>query len=69
MSPMPTPIHEKFWPKVLVLGPFECWPWTACCLLSGYGKLGDQLAHRVSFEITYGPVPAGLFVLHACDHP
>lgn len=26
-------------------------------------------AHRVSWEIMYGPVPAGLHVLHRCDNP
>jgi hypothetical protein len=37
----------------------------------GYGAIavhGRMLkAHRVSWELAYGPIPAGLYVLHRCD--
>ena len=41
----------------------------------GYGmrwvpqRKREQLAHRVAWEETYGPVPPGMYVLHRCDNP
>jgi hypothetical protein len=39
----------------------------------GYGRLKSGrtvlLASRVSFELSNGPIPAGLDVLHSCDNP
>jgi len=39
----------------------------------GYGRLwdGERVAdaHRLSYEVNVGPVPAGLQVLHECDRP
>jgi len=55
-----------------VRGPDECWEWLRCRDKYGYGqtsvsktKLG---AHRVIWEITNGPIPPGMCVLHACDN-
>lgn len=66
-------IAERFWEKVDVRGPDECWPWMAG-LRQGYGRFtithgkGVQ-AHRVAYELTKGPIPPGLDVLHDCDFP
>lgn len=56
-----------------------CWTWTASCFRRGYGQFrrscvnGKQpppsYAHRVSYELAYGPIPAGLYVCHRCDNP
>jgi Autographiviridae endonuclease len=40
----------------------------------GYGNIrlpdGKSVAaHRVAWEQTYGPIPAGMLVLHHCDNP
>lgn len=41
----------------------------------GYGTISipgqrrTALAHRVAWEIAYGPIPDGLWVLHRCDNP
>ena len=38
----------------------------------GYGRIntesGVRNAHRVAWELAYGPVPAGLEVCHTCDN-
>ena len=74
-GPVPRPLAERFWPKVDVRGPDECWPWRAT-QWRGYGKIGiggatgtDVRAHRVSWEIHNGPIPAGMLVCHRCDAP
>lgn len=50
----------------------KCWNWTGSKNRSGYGvaRLGiPQLAHRASYEISFGPIPEGLCVMHSCDNP
>lgn len=63
----------KFWAKIERGAPTACWSWTAGRLKRGYGRFrtpdGLMLAHRVAWELTHGPVPAGLCVLHRCDNP
>lgn len=67
---------ERFWKKVSIAGPDECWNWNGaiskCKNGSGYGSLcvlGRQVkAHRVSFAINKGAIPAGMFVCHKCDN-
>lgn len=67
-------LAERFWPKVDVLGPDECWLWKAYIHdPSGYGQLsGDAgssvYSHRAAYELFYGPIPNGLSVLHSCDN-
>lgn len=38
-----------------------------------YGKMcvlgGQKLAHRYSYSLVHGEIPAGAFVLHKCDNP
>lgn len=70
----PRPLVERFWEKVDVRGPNDCWLWLASVKQGGYGKIVDdngkfQLAHRVSYELTVGGIPPGLVVCHQCDNP
>jgi hypothetical protein len=50
-----------------------CWEWDAMRDRKGYGILmsGPKRlrAHRISYEIHFGPIPDGLFILHRCDNP
>lgn len=67
------PLEERFWEKVKK-SDHGCWEWTACKVF-GYGKIGlgsgngSAQAHRVSWEIHFGPIPNGLHVCHRCDNP
>jgi hypothetical protein len=51
----------------------RCWLWVGAKKRGGYGHLhyrGHNLgAHRVSWLVHKGPIPAGLHVLHRCDTP
>ena len=72
---IPRPLPERFWEKVDVRGPDECWTWTAGTASHGYGIIargspqrGMLLAHRVSYELHRGPIPDGGHILHSCDN-
>lgn len=77
MPPTPRPWQDRFWPKVDVRGPDECWEWKAGKIGNGYGCHGqspreeprDTLAHRLSWIMAHGPIPDGMLVLHHCDNP
>lgn len=67
-------LEERFWSKVDKSG--DCWIWTGACDSKGYGHLsaggagGKTIkAARLAYELTYGPVPEGMSVLHRCDNP
>ncbi len=69
-------IADRFWSKVKKGRGKACWEWTASRVKFGYGQLACKglsaqplLAHRVSWELAYGPIPPGKHVLHRCDNP
>ena len=58
---------KRFWDKVAIAGPDECWEWQAS--FSGrYGAFNNGYAHRFSWELHNGEIPRGLFVCHRCDN-
>ena len=66
----------RFWEKVRIRGPDDCWPWTASKKPLGYGKFGLGgmgngwfYANRIAWTLAYGPIPKGLWVCHRCDNP
>lgn len=65
------PLEQRLWAGVDTTG--DCWVWTRSTADFGYGKIGDgsrvRGTHVVSWELTNGPVPEGLWVLHRCDNP
>lgn len=61
----PSP-EERFWAKVQRGAGDDCWPWAASRYSNGYGQFGHVLAHRFSYELAVGPIPAGLVIDHTC---
>ncbi|MGI8881012.1 MAG: HNH endonuclease signature motif containing protein [Jatrophihabitans sp.] len=59
-----------FWSYVDVASPDECWQWLGS-IYNRYGSLywidSPQLAHRVMWLVTHGPIPTGLVVDHLCE--
>lgn len=66
-------IKERFWAKVNKEVDTDCWEWSAAKSTFGYGrfKVKGKLEspHRISYELSYGKIPKGLFVCHTCDNP
>lgn len=68
-------LGERLWRRV-ERRPDGCWVFTGYQTKKGYGKIhrgpGSRelvRVHRAAWEVTYGPIPEGLFVLHHCDNP
>ena len=65
--------EQRFWSKVSVAGPNECWEWNATRLAYGHGQFWSEgqtvYAHRHSYEMSNGPIPEGMHVDHACWNP
>lgn len=72
-------IIARFWLRVAKRSPEGCWPFTRAdgTIAPGYGRIysghGESrsilLAHRLSYEIAFGPIPEGMHVRHRCDYP
>lgn len=70
-------ISAKFWARVAVGGPSECWLWKGPRNKQGYGYLYFCMtvlpASRVAYIITHGDIPpisgARQNVCHKCDNP
>lgn len=68
-------IVARFWSKIDVRRPGECWPWRA----KSIGKGGHGLfrpskdirllkAHRFAWEVVNGPIQEGRILRHRCDN-
>jgi len=47
-----------------------CWLWTRASDRYGFIKVAGRMrfAHRVSYELHFGPIPNGMYVCHHCDN-
>ena len=65
-------MNTRFWSKVDVRGPDECWPWLAGAHSAGYGKFWydgcPHYSHRIAVMLD-GRDPTGVVVRHRCDNP
>ncbi len=66
------PADARFWSKVLIAGPDDCWPWQAA-KTKGHGVLRrgatkNYYAHRVAYEDAKGPIPVGTEIDHVCHN-
>jgi hypothetical protein len=63
--------EQRFWSKVQKTR--GCWLWSGSKCEKGYGRFAinrkPNLSHRVSWELSFGKIRDGLFVLHRCDNP
>jgi hypothetical protein len=67
------PRDVRFWRSVAKTQE-GCWEWQGRRGAKGYGVFvwdtgKPVLAHRASYTIARGSIPAGLFVCHHCDNP
>lgn len=68
-------LENRYWPKVNVAGPNECWNWNAKARHPyGYGRMtagrGVNLkAHQIAWALENGPIPDGMLICHDCDNP
>lgn len=58
---------ERFLSRTIPEPNSGCLLWTGRTDRDGYGSLGSRHAHRISWELNVGPIPAGMEVCHKCD--
>ena len=66
-------MSERFWSKIKIGEPDDCWIWHGAHGPHGYGNCYYEgkywRAHRLAYSLERGPIPVGLLVLHTCDVP
>jgi len=59
---------DKFWSRVSVKSPDECWEWQGHCFKDGYGCFERHTrAHRHAWFLKHG-YQSKLWILHKCDN-
>lgn len=67
-------VKNRFWNKVNIRGPDDCWIWQGCISGSGYGSFntGNNKkinSSRFAWILVNGPIVSkSLLVLHRCDN-
>lgn len=70
------PLAERFWKRVEVREPEECWPWTGALTPQGYGRIrtggtGTRTigAHRAAYLLAHPDEDSPEVVDHLCHDP
>lgn len=70
MTRLPYDNETRFW--LSVKSSPDCWEWTGYKIWNGYGQMRfnkqSKYVHRYSWELHFGEITDGLFVLHRCDN-
>lgn len=65
--------EEKFWEKIEIKGPDDCWTWKNGKTSKGYGTTWYEgktwIASRLAWVLTNGCISNDLYILHKCDNP
>lgn len=60
---------SKRFEKHVIRSEEGCWEWNASHYLNGYARIDSTgYAHRVAYEIAYGPIPNGRAIHHICGN-
>jgi hypothetical protein len=66
-------IAERFWRKVCVGSPDECWEWLGSKTDRGYGRINIEKvtyrAHRLAMLLAGKELPESSLACHRCDNP
>ena len=68
-------LDQRFWSKVAIANPTECWEWQASTAWNGYGRFNlsgydNERAHRVALALSLNrEISSSEWVLHRCDNP
>lgn len=72
-APSGSHVPNRFWDRIAVGAPSECWPWRGSVDRYGYGrfKLGGRTisASRAAYIVATGADVEGLMICHRCDNP
>lgn len=74
MAGLRVDVAKRLWRRVTKTpNEWDCWEWQGAKNDRGYGVLGMDnrvvYAHRLSWELRFGPIPEGLEICHHCDNP
>lgn len=79
MAKQKLPLLDRFMQFVSPEPNSGCWLWLGYTNHRGYGRFGVgsitdgssrmDMAHRISYQLHRGEIPAGFFVCHRCDTP